>query len=333
MWKIFLSAFFITPLYAQVFTEDLAKINYYLSEKEVEAQIDKPTPEGIPAHYLKSLVAQTYLDPLTNCEDDPSKYRPLKPRYEVLLISEDVPTQETTVVVAKYELQEEEHVLITEAKKMLESQKDHPGVIEKTFSHEAGKKIIHYVNPSTEIAFKSNLRGENNITVDMEKIKDEDGVNTSIKLDVINRLDVRQALTNSTELKGALESGHTTGKRDLSSLDGMSFQLDKIKAEARINQEISHTVKGYTEVSYTQSLSKEQTRTIAGINITTPAQAQIIVFTGHSISQNRGFANKDEESEVGVEYKTKNGVKFFGRVRDSEAGTAYETGVEVPLGR
>ncbi len=334
MWKILFCALLVTPAYAQVFTEDVAKINYYLSEKQVEGYLEKPTSEGIPAHYLKSLVAYNYLDPLTNCEDDPAKYRPKNPRYEVLLISEDIPTQETTIVLAKYELQEEEHLLVTEAKKMMASQKDHPGIIEKIFAHETGKKIIHYVNPNTEVGFKSNLRGENSITVDMEKIKnDDDAINSNIKLDVVNRLDVKQVITSSTEIKGAIESAHSTGKRDLSSLDGMSFQLDKVKAEARLNQEITPSIKSYTEVSYTHSLTSDHTRTIAGINMTTPQQAQIIVFTGHSLRQNRGQAHKEEETEMGVEYKTKGGVKFFGRVRDSESGTAYETGVEVKLGK
>lgn len=57
MWKFFLSTLLITPVYAQVFTEDLAKINYYVSEKQVESYLEKPTSEGIPSHYLKSLVA------------------------------------------------------------------------------------------------------------------------------------------------------------------------------------------------------------------------------------------------------------------------------------
>lgn len=333
MWKLLLSLFLLSPVYAQVFTEDLEKINYYLSEKQIDQYISEPTTEGIPAHYLKSLVAAKYFDPITGCEEDFPKFHPKNPRYEVLLVSEDVAQQETTVVLAKYDMKEEEHVLVTEAKKVLESQKDHPGVIEKTFSQEKGKRIIHYVNPNTEIAFKSNLRGENRISVDLDKIKNDDGLNSHLKLDVVNRLDVKQVITNSTELKGALESGHTTGRRDLSSLDGMNFQLDKVKAEARLSQEISPRVKSYTEVNYTQGITTEHTKTIAGLHITTPQNAQIIIFTSHSSRQNRGHTDKDEETEFGVEYKTKNGVKFFGRVRDSEAGTAYETGVEVKLGK
>lgn len=332
MWKFCLVILLIAPAYAQVFTEDLAKINHYLSEKELERFLEKPTPEGIPSHYLSSLVAREYLDPFTNCEDQPWNYRPQRYRYEVLLISEDVPTQETTVVLAKYELVEEEHAIVTEAKKIMESQKDHPGMIEKTFSHEESKKIIHYVNPNTEVVLKTNLRGENKLTIDMEKLNDENGVNSNIKFDVVNRLDVKQVITDSTELKGSIEAGHTTGKRDLSSLDGMSFQLDQVKTEARLNQEITPRVKSYTEVSYTHGLASDQIRTIAGLDIKAPQNSHLIVFTGHSVRQNKDHSRRDEESEMGVEYRTKTGTKFFGRVRDSESGTTYEAGVEVKLG-
>lgn len=336
MWKALLGLLILSPAYSQVFTEDIAKLSHFLSENEVENFAKNPNSQGLPGTYLDSLVAHKYLDPMTNCEDDPGNYRPKKVRYEVLAITEDVPKEETTVVVAKYEIQEEEHVLIKEVKKMMESQASKPGRIEKSFSQDAGTNIIHYVNPTTEVKLNSEIRGENSLSVELPKSDKPTQLDSSIKLDVVNRLDIKQVVTSDTEIKGSLQATYTTGTKSIKALDDTSFYLDKVEAKARIDQKLTGRTKSYTEVGITGNDFEKEVRVAAGLDITVPNNAEILVFTGYRSTQrelNRSLAGKAEEAEIGVQYKTKKGVKFFGRVRDgSETSPTYETGIEIPLG-
>ncbi|MCM2351659.1 MAG: hypothetical protein NDI69_16700 [Bacteriovoracaceae bacterium] len=338
MWKTLFGLLILSPAYSQVFTEDIAKISHFIGENEVENFAKNPNSQGLPGGYLGSLVSQKYLDPMTNCEEEAADYRPKKVRYEVLAITEDVPKAETTVVVAKYEIQEEEHVLVKEVKKMLQSQQSNPGRIEKSFSRDAGKKIIHYVNPNTEVKLNSEIKGKNSYSVDLQKADDKPSlVDSLLKVDVVNRLDIKQIVSSDTEIKGSLEATYTTGSKNIKALEDTSFYLDKVEAKARIDQQFGGRTKSYTEVGVTGNAFEKEVRVAAGLDITVPNNAQILVFTGYRSTQkelNRGMANKAEEAEIGVQYKTKKGVKFFGRVRDgSETTPTYETGVEIPLGK
>lgn len=332
MWKVLFFLFLYTPVYSQVFTEDIAQINHFLSENEVDNFAKKPTPEGLPGDYLSSLVAQKYLDPYLNCEDDPFKYRPEKVRYEVLAVTEELPSQETTVFVAKYQIEEEEHVLVKDLKKIIMEQPSDPGTIKKSFSQDAGKKIIHYVSPGTEIKLNSEVRGENSYKVNLKGSDETAPIESSVKVDVVNRLDINQAITSDTQLKTSLEAKYTTGTRDIKALEDTTFFLDKIKAQARVDQKINHQTSGYTEVSFSGNDFEKDVRVVAGLDFKLPRNAEILVFTGHRNSQ-KHLAGRQEEAEVGVQYKNKNGVKVFGRFREgSDNGKTYEAGVEIPLG-
>ncbi len=340
MWKALIFILFLTPVYAQVFTQDISKIAHHISENQLENFTQKPTAEGLPADYLKSMVSYKYLDPLTNCPDEESLYRPEKVRYEVLMISEDVPKAKTTVVVAKYKIHEEDHVIVQTAKKILESQASHPGKFKANFSQGAGKKIIHYVNPNTSVKLNSEVRGENAYSVDVEKMKSAPApIDTTLKVDIVNRLDITQVISSDTEIKGSLEALHTTGTRDLKALDGVTFHLDKVKANARLDQKLSSNVKSFTEVKYSGNNFEQDVSVTAGLDIQAPNNAEILVFTGYTSRQQglktRSLASNQEEAEIGIKYKTKSGVKFFGRVRegDEKSGTTYETGLEVDFGK
>lgn len=159
--------------------------------------------------------------------------------------------------------------------------------------------------------------------------------NAQIQMDVSNRISINQQISRDTELKGSLESLHTTGTRAIDSLSGTKFELSTVRALARVDSAISRSVQGYTQVNYTANTYDKEVRAIAGLNIHASNNAEILIFTGYSdrhSSLNRDLASR--EKEFGVEYKKK-GVSIFGRFKEGDAqnGRTFETGIKIDLNR
>lgn len=342
MWKALIGVLFIAPAYSQVFTEDISKITHVIAEQEVEAFAKNPTKEGLPAEFLDSLVTEKYINPILNCEEDPKKYKPLNIRYEVLSISEDVPVfpnePKLNIVVARYKFREEETAVMKSIKDVLASQKETPGKISFKQGHGAGKQIFHYLAPSTTVQMNSKVNAENAIGMGLDQATGKaTPIAATLQVDLVNRLDIKQVVTDDMELKGALESLHSTGTRNLDGLSGMKMNLNTVKAEARIDTKIQSNIKGYSEVNYSGNDLERNVRVHAGIDIRIPDQAaEIMVFSGYNTryhgAKTQSFSDKDSETEFGVKYKNKNGVRVFGRVRKgSDDKSLYETGVEIDL--
>lgn len=125
MRKWLLTFLISAPVYAQVFTEDISKINHFVAEEQITSFMDNPTSDGIPVEYLQAISLPSYIDPETTCEEDPADFKPLDIRYQVLAVTEDVPTDpgvqpQTTIIVAKFH--EEESIISTKVKEFFISQ-------------------------------------------------------------------------------------------------------------------------------------------------------------------------------------------------------------------
>ena len=341
MWKALISLLFIAPAYSQVFTEDISKISHVIAEQEVEAYAKNPTKDGLPAEYLQSLVSHKYIDPILNCDEDPKKYKPLNIRYEVLTISEDVPQApeepKINIVVAKYNFKEEDTAVMKTIKDVLAKQKDNPGQVQFKQGHGTGKQIFQYLAPSTQVQMNSKVQADNAIGVGIDpKTAKPTPVAATLQVDIINRLDIKQTVTDDLVIKGALESLHSTGARNLDALSGIKMNLNNVKAEARIDSKIQSNMKSYTEINYSGNDLEKNVGVRAGVDIRLPDNAEIMVFSGYSTRMHgfktQNMETKDRDTEFGVKYKSKNGVRIFGRFRKgANDGNFYETGVEMDL--
>lgn len=342
MWKALLGLLFIAPAYSQVFTEDISKINHFIAEEELE-RVFREEDAKIEAVYFDSLMKHRYFDPLTGCEEDTSKYKPRHLRYEVIAVTEDLPLDPSTepkinMVVAKYKFEEEESPVMSSVKKLLANQADTPGKFELKQAQDTGTKIIHFSSPDTVIDVSSSVKAENALAVDIDhKTAKPSPLNATFQVDVLNRLDIKQILSKDTAVKATLQSSHSTGAASLSTLDKMRFNLSKVKAEARLDTNIQGNVKSFAEVNYTENGFEKNVRYNTGFDIKMPDNAEVLVFSGINIRHegHNGFGPSDKKKEVefGFTYKSKNGVRFFSRVRNGaeKRDTMYETGLELEL--
>lgn len=340
MWRSLIALLFIAPAYAQVFTDDVSKIMHVIAEQEVEAYVKNPTKEGIPAEFLDSLVSRDYIEPAAaNCIEDKYKYKPLKLRYEVLAITEDeavVPAvPKINVFVAKYEFKEEENPLVSKLKSVMNDQASTPGTFQLKQAKGTGKKLVHFASSGTTIDLNSNVNAENAVSMSLDKATAKPTPGATLQVDLVNRLDIKQVVTNDTNIKGAVESIHSTGAANLVNFSGMKMNLSTVKAEARVDTKVDTDTKSYAEVTYSGNDLERNVRINTGFEVKAAHNAEILVFSGVNtrFSGSDTFANKKQELEFGVKYKNKNGIRVFSRLRNGteKRDTTFETGIEIDL--
>ncbi|WPU65186.1 hypothetical protein [Peredibacter starrii] len=339
MWRSLIALLFIAPAYSQVFTEDISKIAHVIAEQEVEAYAKNPTKEGIPVEFLDSLISREYIEPAANCIEDKYKYKPLKLRYEVLAITEDVATApavpQLNFIVAKYEFKEEENPIVSKLKGVMNEQASNPGVFQLKQAQGTGKKIVHFASSGTTIDLNSNVNAENAVSMSIDKATARATPGATLQVDLINRLDIKQVVTNDTQIKGAVESIHSTGAANLVNFSGMKMNLSTVKAEARVDTKVDTDTKSYAEVTYSGNDLERNVRINTGFEVKAAGNAEILVFSGVNTKflGSDTFANKKQELEFGVKYKNKNGIRIFSRIRNGseKRDTTYETGIEIDL--
>ena len=342
MWKALFCLFLITPAYAQVFTEDIAKINHVLGEQAVDDFLKKPSSEGIPEEYLQSLMAQKYLSSSQTCLEDPHKYKPKNQRYKVIVVAED--NVKSTFVVAQHK-NELAEVLVNKAQTTLRdvaSGGDKKFVA--SFAEGTNTDVIKYVAPETQIKVNSGVTAEASYAVELEKNPNElIEMGAGVEVDWINRVEMRQKLGTAV-LTSSIQASHTTDYVELSSNkkketeEKVKLNFDKVSAGARIDAPINENVKSFTQVEYLGKHEGQDAKLTTGINISAPDNAQVMIFTSYRARGNgyREAREKSDDAEVGFEYTNKNGVKLFGRVRDissEDKEPVYETGIELKLGK
>ena len=339
MWLSLMALLFISPAYSQVFTEDISKITHVIAEQELQAYIKNPTKDGIPSEFLDSLVTREYINPAANCVEDKYKYKPEKLRYEVLAITEDeahlpaVP--QINVFVAKYEFREEENPLISKLKNVMNDQASNPGTFQLKQAKGTGKKIVHFASSGTTIDVNSNVNAENAVTMSLDNTTAKPTPGATLQVDLVNRLDIKQVVTNDTHIKGAVESIHSTGAANLVNFSGMKMNLNTVKAEARLDTKVDTGTKAYSEVTYSGNDLERNVRINTGFEVKAAGNAEILVFSGVNtkFTGSDSFANKKQELEFGVKYKNRNGIRIFSRIRNGseKRDTTYETGIEIDL--
>lgn len=347
-------AFFliISNAYSQVFTEDIAKISHVLSEEEVDHFVLKPgSSTGIDGSHFRSLAVTPSMNKDNNCEEDPTKSKPLNLRYEVIAVTQEKPKDpklppQTTVIVAKYE--EQENPIVTDIKNLIQNQVQNGssggtvGKFELKQKRDLGNTIVLYAAPGTNIDINSTVKAEGAMNLDVAPIFGGASPNTklmspTIQMDVVNRLSVQQEIAEGYGVKTTLETLHTTGVRGLDSLQGTKFNLNTFKAQTRLDAQIDRNTTTYTEVNYTTNTFDKEIRAVAGFDIKAPNNAQILVFTGYTNKHStigRDPAGHGPSKELGIEYKPKRGISIYSKFKDGSErrDKSIETGIRIQLG-
>lgn len=342
MWKAILCLILITPAYAQVFTEDIAKINHALGEKAVDDFLKQPSTEGLPEEYLQSLTAQKYLNSSQTCLEDPNNYKPKNQRYKVIVVTED--KSKSIFVLAKHK-NELTEALVNKAKNSLRNgATGNEKKFTASFTEGTNTDVITYIAPETVIKVNSGVKAEASYAVELDKSPDElIEMGAGVEVDWINRIDMKKKI-GSAVLSSSVEAEHSTDYMEVSSTgnkgpeDDVKLHFHKVSAGARIDAPLSQNVKSFTKVEYLGNFEGQDTKLTTGLNITAPDNAEIMIFTSYN-ARGSGFKltkEKSDDAEIGFEYTNKNGVKVFGRVRDISSEykePVYETGIELKLGK
>jgi hypothetical protein len=343
--------FIATNVYSQDLIEDMSKITHILSEEEVDHFVLKPGPKKeIDGTFFLGLTVPKVQNEDNTCEKKPLDLKPLKIRYEVLAITEEKPKDpklqpQTTVIVAKFE--EKENPLVTDVKNMIASQVTtgskggKMGTFHLRQHRDAGKTVVLYEGPGTHIDVQSTLKAEGTMNVDVNPIIGSDttkALTPTIQMDVVNKLSINQEISKDVGVRTTVESLHTTGVRGLEALEGTKFNLSTFKAQTRVDAKLDRNVQSYTEVNYSTNTVDKEIRAVAGFDIKTSSNAQILVFTGYTNrSTNLGTYDRSQfgsAKEAGVEYKRKDGMTIFTRFKDGTGSRdrRIETGFKIPLG-
>ena len=349
-WLVFF--LIISNAYSQVFTEDIAKISHVLSEEEVDHFVLKPgSSSGIDGSHFQSLAVTPSMNRDNNCEEDPTKSKPLNLRYEVIAVTEEKPLDpklqpQTTIIVAKYE--EKENPIVTDIKNLIATQVQNGGSggpmgkFALKQNRDAGKTVVLYAAPGTSIDINSSVKAEGAMNLDVNPLLGAANSSTkvispTIQMDVVNRLSVNQEIAEGYGLKTTLETLHTTGVRGLDSLQGTKFNLNTFKAQTRLDAQIDRNTSTYTEVNYSTNTFDKEIRAVAGFDIKAPNNAQILVFTGYTNKHStigRDPAGYGPSKELGIEYKPKRGVSIYSKFKDGteRRDKSIETGIRIQLG-
>lgn len=328
---------FSTLSFAESLSEDLAKINYNIAEQEIDEATSKPQGEqSLPADFFSSLALRPTIDPVTNCEISAEESRPQNARYELLMVSEERPLQnakssQIRVVLAKLKIKEEEHPIAVRAKKFFSSQASNkPGSFKLDETFDTGTNIIHYTAPGTTISLDTKVQVTSGTSVDLSNLnKSQEIASGTFKTGVVSELKVKQELGADTTIKANMEALYSNQENGLSALKDVKMELTSIKSTARIDNKFDEQVSSYAEVNFSGNNTSNTTRYLSGIYFNLPDDAEILVFTGYR-TQKQLYKEDQDSREFGIEFKSKSGVKVFGRMReDADSNKVYETGVEV----
>lgn len=347
MRKWLLSFLLTTPLYAQVFTEDIAKINHFMAEEELERFMKTPGALNVTGNYLMSLRNPLTDEAVELCAKNPADYKPLNIRYELVAIVEDevnppVLKEErvTTVFVAR--ISEPANEIIGKVKGILEeqamsSQNGTPGKFRLNKSEDLSKSVVLYTGPDTNVDVNSSVSAAGTYNLDLNTFRSTPlSSNIDVQMDVKNRMSLSSKIDSGTNLQGSIESTHSTGQRSLASLDGTKFELSSISAQARLDSQLNRHAKAYSEINYNSTPFGREVRAIAGFNVTVPKNAELMVFTGRfTTTRNQDFRRPANAAELGFEYKSKKGVTIFSRIGtgSDKKDRKVETGLKIDLNR
>lgn len=334
MWKLFIALIFITNAHAQNFLADISKIQHTIAENEVDAYLKKPIKEPIPVVYLDALMPVYAINPMTLCLEEVDEQKPLDLKYKVILVTQEVPEKpqekvRTTVVLQKLKFEEQDSEIVQGIKNFVRTQGETPGKFSISDSTSRGKQLVTYAANGLSVNLNTSVKTTNNLGMD---IKAEDKIASTMSVDFVNRLDIKQKIVEGTELNGSVESLKSTGAQDIARMGDAGVQVDRVNAEVKLSTKVDDKVSAYTGVVYRNDEFNniKEVKTVAGVNITLPNSNQIVIFTGETDTSSPNLQTKNRE--YSVHFKMKRNTTFYGKIQDNATtGRYYEAGVSFDL--
>lgn len=221
----------------------------------------------------------------------------------------------------------------------------------------AERRMFQYVNDRTRINYHLGGRMSGMYTLNPDN--SSEGINVvdfSAALDITNRISMEnKSRDGSLNVKSYVEVENTLGVRNWGAMNGIlsqkdssklipilkntSLHLNQINADVLVTKNLNdkHTLVG--NAHYQGSNVGQKVDVMAGLNITAPEGAEILVFTGYTNSDLKGY---DTQSSIiagptgfnsGVKYKKKN-LEVSGGVRGIAGETPMVNGtLKINLGK
>lgn len=221
----------------------------------------------------------------------------------------------------------------------------------------AERRMFRYVNARTQIDYHLGGRFMGMYTLNHEK--SDGGVNVvdfSVGLDVTNRVSMlNTSRDGSLKVKSYVEVENTVGGRNWGELNGiisqkgsdkimpvlknMNLHLNQVNADVLVTKELDEKKTFVGNVHYQGSNIGQKVDLMAGVNIKAPEGAEILIFTGYTNSDLKGYETKSSliagpsGINTGVKYKKKN-VEVSGGVRGIAGETPMVNGsLKINLGK
>lgn len=253
---------------------------------------------------------------------------------------------QVVLVVAKYETSSDKFKAY--AGVGASAQKFHSGQETKYQIHlraGAERELFRYVNQNAELNVTSGVHGNFMFVLNPYDFKDE-GYKADISggIDWVNKVSVNFGKNNpdGVQIKGSVQTEHSFGAKNWGNTTGalshmspgdagtmlknVTFHLNQINAEVEVEKKIAKSVSGVVSSEYQGSNIGSRANILAGLKIKAPEGAQILVFTGYSNSQLKGYKTKHSllagptGPEAGVKITTKKGIEFEAKVQRSVSG-------------
>lgn len=220
------------------------------------------------------------------------------------------------------------------------------------------RNIFHYINPKTEVRFDSGVR-----TLGMYTLNPRPSEDTVPRVDMSGALEVVNSLTasygkhnpNGIQLLGRIEVEHSAGPKNWGNTTGAisymnpadvgtvlknsRFHLNQVNADLTAEKKISGNMTAISNVHYQGSNIGQSVSALAGLNITVPQGAELLVFVSHSDSLFKGYETKHsllaspQGTSLGAMYRTRSGIEVGTAVRNISGETSIEGRMKIPLGK
>lgn len=221
------------------------------------------------------------------------------------------------------------------------------------------RKMFQYVNEKTRIDFSTGLRMQGMYTLNTEKPEDGgiNAVDLSLGLDMTNRIRMQNISSDkSLRVNSYVEVENTVGGKNWGELTGimsrkegskfmpllknMNLHLNQINADVNVEKDLNKKMSLMGNAHYQGSNIGQKVSVLAGVNIKAPEGAEILVFTGYTNADIKGFQTKHSllasptGIDLGVKYKNKKNMEFSGGVRGLAGETPSINGtIKIPLNK
>lgn len=221
----------------------------------------------------------------------------------------------------------------------------------------AERSLLHYVNESTDLKISTGVNGSYTYTVNPYNwAPGAYKLDMSVGVDWVNKMEVAYGKQdpNGVQVKGSFQTENTFGPTNWGNTSGalskiepsdikpllsnVSFHLNQVNADLEIDKKVSGKLGVGARAQYQGSNVGQKVGLLAGLKISAPEGAQILIFTGYTNSSLKGYKTNHSllagptGPEAGIKLTTKKGLQLETKVQRDISGKPSVRGtLTVPL--